>query len=229
MIAACFALLAMAGCKKSAIEQEPLSSITIANVIVGGMQAKLKGYIAAVQNINNNAGMTFTLPAGNNQLFVWPVTDSTKPYYNAPLTTANQEIYSLFLTGTPDAVESLVIKENLPVQNDSSFGVRFINLAPGSPAVKLTLSTTPTVSEFGNVEYKAVSAWKNYPATYTQPIYTFQVRHAATDVVIASLTLTGTSASTGIPRFSNVTLVLRGKVGGTPAAGITKVNHFFKL
>ena len=228
-ISALFAALVVWGCKKDAVDSTPLSSITIANVVVGGGQAKLGPYIAQIQNINNNAAMSFSLPAGTNQVYVWPVGDSLHPYYNQPLTAAHNEIHSLFLTGTPSAVESVLIKETLPVHTDSTFGVRFINLSPGSPAVKITLSTSATVSEFGDVAYKEISAFKTYPAFAANTPYTFQVRNAATDALIASITMTGTAAATGIPRFNNITLMLRGIVGGTPAAGVSRMNHYFKL
>lgn len=222
-------ITAAAGCRKDKAEPVPLSSITITNVVVGGAQAMLGNHTATIQNINNNSGVNFSIPAGKSQLYVWPVGDSLHPYYNQSLTSAPQEIYSLFLTGTPAAVDTLLIRENLPVHNDSTFGVRFINLAPGSPAVKLTLSTSATVSELGDVSYKQASAFKIYPASSTNTTYNFQIRNAATDALISSVAFSGTSAATGIPRFNNITLVLRGLVNGTPAAGITRVNHYFKL
>jgi hypothetical protein len=221
--------MAISGCKKQEVESTALSSITITNAIIGGAQAKLGAHVAAPQNLNNNAAASFSLPAGNNRVYIWPVGDSLHPYYDKVLTSSQYETHSLFLTGTSANVESLLIKETLPVHNDSAFGVRFINLSPGSPAVKVTLSTSTTVSEFGNVAYKEISAFKVYSATAVNSTYTFQVRNAATDAIIATNAMTGISAATGIPRYSNITLVLRGVVSGSPAAGITRVNHYFKL
>lgn len=230
ILPALIAVTTALSCKKQIVANpESLSSLTIANAIVGGTQAKLGSIVAQVQNISNNAGTSFTLPAGTNRIYVWPVGDSLHPYYNESLTTAHNEIYSLFLTGTPGAIESLLIKEALPVHTDSTFGIRFINLSPGSPAVKVTLSTSTTISEFGDLAYKEASAFKTYNAFSTNTTYTFQVRNAATEALISSFVITGASPITGIPRFTNVTLILRGKVSGVPAAGISRINHFVRF
>jgi hypothetical protein len=220
-----FAMLA-SGCEKNDVPSVPVSSITIANVVIGGANARLGSNTVTILNINNNASANFTLPVGGNKLYVWPEGDSLHPYFNGTVTTGNKEIYSLFITGTPASPDTLLLNESIPERSDSSFGARFINLSPGSPAVKVTLSTSTTTSEFGNIGYKQVSAFKSYPALATNTAYTFQVRNASTDALITSITITGTTIATGIPKFKNISLLLRGVVAGSPVAGVTRVNHF---
>jgi hypothetical protein len=219
-------IITATGCNKETFHTEPLSSITIANLVLNGTAAKLNGNTVPAQNININAGANFSLPVGDSRLYIWPLGDSLNPYYNKIITSGSQEIYTLFLAGPVGAVEPVLIKENLPAHTDSSFGIRFINLSPGSPAIKFTRSTTPTVAETGNLNYKDIADFKTYPALSVNSTYTFQARNATTDALIASITLAGASIATGLPRFNNITLALRGVVGGTPAPGISRINNF---
>lgn len=218
-----FVICSFASCRKAETARTPYSSLKIINMVVNGGTVK-KG--SSLLTVASNTDANFSITAGSEQLYIFPVTDSLKPYYQNSFASVEGEIYSLFLGGTTASVESVLIKETLPNRSDSSFGVRFINLSPGSPAIKVTLSTSATTSEFSNLAYKQFSEYKTYSATAANPTYTFQVRNASTDAVITSFTVTGTTIASGIPVFRNITLVLRGIVGGLPAAGITRVNHF---
>lgn len=210
-------------CKKNQIEPTPLSSLTVVNTIIGGMAAKMGSNSAA---ISNNSSMQFGLKAGNNNIFIFPLNDSATPYYNKLLKSSNGEVFTLFLAGAVASVEDILVNEQIPYRTDSTFGLRFINLSPNSSAIKITLSTSTTISEFGDLPYKQLSDFKSYPALSTNTTYTFQVRNAVTDAIITSTTITGLAITTGIPRLQNITLVFRGNVGGTPAPGFTRVNHF---
>lgn len=216
----------MLACKKKFANPEPLASITIANLVTPGSVAKLGTHFTAIQNINPNGAANFALPAGENRLYVWPVGDSLHPFYDGWITTRGQEIYSLLLTGSPGSIASLLIKENLPQRTDSVFGVRFINLSPESPAVKVTLASSPETSEFENVAYKGVTEFKTYAAFAGITEYSFQVRDVATNALISTFKIAGPTRSAGLPRFGNISLVLRGRIGGSPAAGISRINHF---
>lgn len=212
-------------CKKDEIDQTPFASLKIVNTVTNGAAVKLSNYTAQV---NNNAAADFGMLTGNPDIYVWPVSDSLKPYYNGNKSVAvrDRETYTLFLAGDTLAPEGMLIKENLPFITDSVASIRFINLSPGSPTVKVVLSTSNTVSEFGDVVYKQLTDFKSYPALSTNTNYKFEVRNAATDALISSITMSGTSLTSFVPRFRNVTLVLRGIVGGSPEAGITRVNHY---
>jgi hypothetical protein len=187
-------------CKKSEINLTPLASLNVTNAIVGGTTAKLGSYATTVSN-NNFA--QFGLLTGTIPLYIYPSTDSLKPYYNKTLNTNSGEVYSLFLTGTPTAVDAVVIKEDIPYRTDSTAGIRFINLAPSSTPLNITLSTTPAVNEVTGLAYKQNTEFKTYQGKFNSA-YTFQVRDAAG----ALLTTFALSTST-VPRFANITLVIR--------------------
>jgi hypothetical protein len=219
------AVLIMTACKKTEFKTTRVGSLKIVNTVNGGGAVRLGGVPTLV---NNNASADFSLYAGNPDIYVWPITDSLKPYFNANknVSVEDRDIYTLFLGGSTSASEAILVKENIPVRSDSTAGVRIINLSPGSPEIKVTLATSTTNSEFGNIAYKQLTEFKSFPALSKNTSYTFQFRNAATDVLISSITMSGATLAGFVPRFRNVTLVLRGLVGGSPAAGITRVNHY---
>lgn len=212
-------------CKKDAPNYRPLSSLKVVNTLTGGAVVKVNNNGTTV---SNNAVADFSLPIGNPDIYVYPVADSANPYYtsNKGVAVSEGDIFTCFIGGNVANKTALLVKENLPVHTDSTAGVRFINLSPGSPVVKVTLSTSTGTSEFGDIVYGQPTEFKSYAAASINSTYTFQVRNAANNTIIASITMSGTTLASFVPRFRNVTLVLRGVVGGSPAAGITRVNHY---
>lgn len=211
--------ISIASCKKEEIKTTQLTSLMIGNYVAGGTAVKLGNNTTSIAN-NNANGTPISLMAGSNDLYVWPVADSLHPYYTqAKFASSDGEAYSLFLCGTPGATEGIIIKENIPYRTDSTAGIRFINLSPNSTPLSITLSTTPAVNEVTGLAYKSYTDFKSYPGLYNSA-YTFQVRNAAGTLLTSFAFNTST-----LPRFANVTLVIRGKVGTTPALGVTRVNN----
>jgi hypothetical protein len=207
MIYLLIAATIISSCKKDEIKTTPLASINITNAIVSGTTAKLGSNAAT---ISNNAFAQFGLKAGTNNLYVYPSADSLHPYYtNDKFTTSQGEVYSLFLGGTTSAVDAVLVKEAIPYRTDSTAGIRFINLAPNTStkAINITLLATPTVNEASNLAYKQITDFKSYPGLYNSA-YTFQIRNdtcASPKPPLATFAL----SSSQVPRFANITLVIR--------------------
>ncbi len=147
--------------------------------------------------------------------------DSTKVIANASLSFASGDLYSFYLAGQSTAVDTILRKETIPTFQDSSCGVRFINLSYNSSPIAVTLSTTPTVKEVTSLAYKAQSDFKTYSATAANNTYVFQVRDATTLALLGSYTLT-------VPRFFSCTLAWIGQTGatGTNAPKVIRVNNY---
>ncbi|MBO9572079.1 MAG: DUF4397 domain-containing protein [Chitinophagaceae bacterium] len=218
-------ILPVIGCKKETLTTTPLASLKIANFVADGSSVQLGSYSLTV---NNNRSADFTLLTGLQDIYVWPTGDSLNPYYKSDkaISVAENDTYTLFLGGTPTAPASVFLKEILPTHLDSTVGIRFINLAPGSPNVNVTLSTSPEVNEFSGLDYLDITPFKKFPAGMTNSNYIFQVRDANTGDILALFNMKGTSLATTVPAFRNVTLVLSGIVGGSPTTRISRVNHY---
>jgi hypothetical protein len=207
-------------CKKNTVAVAPLASLNITNAVVGGKNVKLNSDIAdSAVNYNYKA---FGLNAAAG-IYVYPTGDSTHPYYTDSKTvTVNGGIYSLFLSGSiTTQVDAILVKETIPAYSDSSCGVRFINLVYNGNPVIVTQTATPTVTDFSSLSYKQISSFKTYPALSTNGTYSFQVRDATTNAVLATYSL-------ATPRFFNCTLVWKGMTGGTGGnvPGILRVNNY---
>lgn len=217
--------ITFASCKKDAIKTSPITSLTIGNFKISGKQVKLGSNTTAINN-NNTNGTQLAVIAGENNLYFWPVGDSAHPYYTqTKFSSADREVYSVFLCGDTltQREDAVVIKENIPYRTDSTAGIRFINLSPNSTPLNITLSTSNTVNEVSNLAYKQYTEFKSYPGLYNST-YTFQIRDAATAAPAAPRATFTLSTST-VPRFANITLIIRGMVGTTPALGVTRMNN----
>lgn len=211
------AAIIISSCKKDEVKAIPLASLNVTNAIVDGTTAKLG---SNASSISNNAYTQFALKAGHDNIYIYPSTDSLHPYYNNIINTNNGDVYSLFLAGTTAQVDTILIKENIPYRKDSTTGIRFINLAPSSNPISITLSTSTTTDEVSNLAYKQVTDFKSYPALYNS-IYTFQIRDASTQAPsnpLATFSLSGSS----VPRFANITLVIRQNGSGV---SVFRVNN----
>ncbi|MBO9572665.1 MAG: hypothetical protein J7497_10740 [Chitinophagaceae bacterium] len=205
-------------CEKGDIKTTPLTSLAIVNAVNGGTAVR-NGSNATV--IANNSYAPTALIAGDNNLYIWPVGDSANPYFTtSKFTTNDREVYSLFLCGTPDAVDGITIKENIPYRTDSTAGIRFINLAPESQPLSITLAASPTVNEVTDLSYKNITEFKTYAGLYNSE-YTFEIRDATTAAPADPLATFSLSAAQ-VPRFANITLVIR--QNGTSVA-VFRVNN----
>ncbi len=207
----------LSSCEKDEIKTTPLTSLTIVNAIVSGKAVKLGSNTTTV---NNNASAQMALIAGENNLYVWPVGDSLKPYYaSTKLSTTDREIYSLFLCGDTLTPQAVLVKESIPYRNDSTAGIRFINLAPNMPNLNITLAVTPGVNEVAGLIFKNYTEFKTY-AGLAASTYTFQVRDAGNPTtVLTTFSLTASQ----MPRFANITLVIR--QSGASGVGVYRVNN----
>lgn len=215
------AIIFIFSCKKYEVEIYPMTSLTAVNAVVGGVGMKVG---SRAVTIANNGFAQLSLFEGENDLYVWPVADSLNPYLNyQKFVTQGGESYTLFVCGQVGSTEGVMVKEDIPYRTDSIAGIRFINLSPNSTPLNITLASSPTINEVSNLAYKQYTEFKTYPGFYNST-YTFQIRDASTvspATPLATFSLTPIS----VPRFSNVTLVIRGLVGTTPALGVTRVNN----
>jgi hypothetical protein len=213
-----FSIMVIFACQKKHINAPIVSSLTITNAVIDGASIRLGSIVTPV---TNNSFQQFTVFAGDNDLYVWPTTDSTKPYYaNPKFYFEEREVYSLFLAGQLSDIRGIVIKENIPYHTDSTCGIRFINLVPNSVPLNITLSTTPAISEVSNLTYLQYTDFRMYPAKTENSSYAFQIRNSIDNSLVANYTL-----ASPFPRFANVTLVIRGIMKGNPAVGVTRVNN----
>jgi hypothetical protein len=209
-------MLTISSCKKDTVINTPTASIMIVNAVVGGTSGRLGSNQIS---ISSNGSRLFNLKSGSYNIYAWPLGDSLHPYFvQNGFSVEDKVSYSLYLCGTPLAPEGILFKDNVPYYSDSTFGVRFVNLAPNSAPLNITLSSTPTVTEVTNLEYKKYSGFIAYAAKNSNS-YTFQIRATnSPGTVLASMAF----SASAVPRFANITLVIRQNGSGV---AVYRVNN----
>lgn len=160
-----------------------------------------------------------TQPLG---LFEFPDTTATsKPLFNLQLQLKKGSINSLFLMGTVDHPDHLLVTAVPPFHNqqDSTFGVRFANLSYQSKPISIYLIGNGEQKEIDGLAYKQVTGYKNYAALAKTGDYKFEFRDKETQEVLATYLFTGINADqTNLWRYRNFTLALKGLPGAVDAA-----------
>lgn len=111
------------------------------------------------------------------------VTASTNPstLFSGNLTLQPNEYNSLFIIGKVEALDFLLIKDDLSFPASGKTKIRFGNLSPDAPAMSLEIVGDTT--QFANKAYKTFTAFKNL-----QPgKFTLNLKDNATNTVLATM------------------------------------------
>ncbi|MBO9572802.1 MAG: DUF4397 domain-containing protein, partial [Chitinophagaceae bacterium] len=230
----CF-LLFFTSCKKDILEIQDACAVNVINAVVGADPIItdfdnlpfIDSFFAYTPKISYGSRVIFSRPVGEISFKAYQFADTTNVLYSLDELSKKpdlkpQGIYSLFLCGEiPTAVEGIFIEDELPSHSntDSTVGIRFINLSPGSPSVNVFLAGAGE-PEFSMLNYKGITEFKNYATTSAIAEYVFEFRDANTQEVLATYTLSGINYGTGTDqninpyRFKNYTIML----GGLPGA-----------
>ena len=176
-----------------------------------------------------NQSLAYT---GEQQLAVYRYPDTmahSTPLFNLALDLQPGSIYTLFLTGTLAAPDTLMTIDNPPYHpaTDSSLGVRFVNLSAGSAPISVNITGSANGSEAGSLGYKTITGFRNYSAVAGISHYNFEFRDAATGTLLISYDLTGIgTASYNARRFRNFTLAYMGLPGDATTRKVTLVETY---
>lgn len=215
----CIALCAiiLGSCKKQEAKLTPLASIQITNAVVSGNSLQ---FGTNMVTIPNNAYSAYSILTGSQVLKLSSTVAPNLIYYNQTKDLVNGGVYSLFLSGTPAAVESVFLKEeNIPSHTTDVFGARVINLSTGSVPISVNLKGSANGSFVSSLAYKAISNFNDVSSLASEGTKTFEFRNASTEELIITFDV----PDYDLPRFRNITLVFAGSVG---SESIIRVNNF---
>ena len=237
IIAGLLLMMGMASCVKDVAPKEGVSLIVI-NAVTGSkpLATNFNGtgpvrfidtrrVVYGQFSLNSNL---FEREAGTVLLGLYQYPDTLakdNPLFNLKLDLHAGSMNSLYLSGTVDAPDTMLVRDQLPgfAPTDTSMGLRFVNLSKGSNPVTVQLVGATTGPEVTALAYKAVSLTKKYPLIRKKGNYVFEFRDAVTNDLLVTYTATGID-NDGIPPrdpniwiYRNFTLALIGKPGGTGA------------
>ncbi|QEC42928.1 DUF4397 domain-containing protein [Pseudobacter ginsenosidimutans] len=195
------------------------------------------GNVGAPSSFDSRKSVRFNSYSGTRNIKFYQYPDTlphSKPVIQLTLDLPVGSINSLFLTGKPDAPDTLFIRDQLPYHppSDSVTSIRVVNLIPGL-TVSVNLQDDPSGNEVASLGYKEVTAFKDYSVKGTGLRYVFEIRNAVTGDLVATgiADARNISSSTAVInhyRFRNVTLVIYGELGntGTGAPKVAIMSNF---
>jgi hypothetical protein len=207
--------ICLSGCKKNTLNPIPLSSVEIVNTVANSPGAQLNSNTNIV--VYNSYGQ-FGLPAGaNTSIYVFPVGDSTNPYYYTTLSLVNGGIYSLYLSGNNQNT-ALLFRDTIPSYSDSVMGIRFINLSSDSGPVNVNVMGAANGSTVPSLNFQAITSFQTFSVNAANSGgYTFEIRNVADSVL-------STYSQVPFP-FKNITIVFSGLVGDGTFSAFTVNNY----
>lgn len=229
LLTLCLLILFGSSCKKEA-DPPGTASLIIVNALPASNEVKLnfksEGHVIYRKSpgIQYKLSLKTALKDFSNpqrlRLFQIPdTTDKDAPLLDLQLNLPLGSIYTLFLTGSLNAPDTLIRKEDLipffPA-GDSAMAIRFVNLSKESAPVSINIQGLADGSEATSLGYKSLTAFKRYPVSRLLQDYVFEFRDAATGTLLASYTTLGlqqTAPNNWV--FRSFTVVLTGKPGGT--------------
>lgn len=162
-----------------------------------------------------------SLPPGTHRVNMYSYPDTTD--HDAPLASISfdvkqAEMYTLFFVGEKSNTDTMLVKEDFPVHlyGDSSFSVRFLNLAPGTNPVRIEVTgmAQPVAS---GLAFKTRGPWVNFSAKAGVGDYMVKFIDQTTNAVLTTYTIEdpgrnddGATNTTNIWRQKNVTIALIG-------------------
>jgi hypothetical protein len=167
-----------------------------------------------------NGLLTYSIPAEREiPLKVVSSHDTTAIIFNQAAQFSKGSSHTLFLTGTLQQPEGILVDDALPVHQDSTVGIRFINLSPDAGAFSVNLSGAAPGSTVANLDYKSYTDFILFPATAQNEYYLFEIRDSVTGNLVTELFF-------DVARMRNETVMIRGSFSGDgPFFEVTRIRH----
>ena len=221
-------LFAIIACKKNTTEYKSPASVLVIHCAVEAGPIKMKigsesgfSYANALALVYGTSMFSNASEVGNNDVTVVNSIDSNKILIHKTLDL--KPINTLYIVGQSPNIESIFRSEsNFPsiqpvAENpDYSFYLRFVNLSPNSAPININVAGSLT-NEVAGLSYKGITDFKKYvaspaipasgsnPAVPATPNYVFEIKDAATNTLLNTITVNSTNT-----RFKTAVVVIRG-------------------
>lgn len=240
--------LLLTNCKKSGHILES-ASVNVVNASIGVSTIKVnyngepvvwKSYTGAIGLINYGTNQILPIfkPSKTYPLHIVSATDTTIKVFEKAIDFASHKRFTLFTCGQVNNYDGVLVQENNLSYNsvDSVISIRFINLSPNSPRIKIKLSIN-SGNEIEELGYKEITSFKSYKVAKIIPngSLTFEVRDALSNALLSSYTIPVSpvapysNVSASLSRFKSLTLAIKGLAGittGVNSYSIFPVTHY---
>lgn len=193
-------------CKKTEDVIIPTSSLSIHNCLSDGTPLFVKFFnsqnvsfanktngIAAPFGVIQVSSMERGLPSGHVPLKLYAFPDSLNVLTSADYDLKAKGIYSLFVSGTKTAADTLFTKDEIPfvAPVDSLVLIRFIHLAKSTGSVSINLVGKQANPLTQQMQYKSASDFQSFSvkrADFNSNSFTFEVRDSQSQILLTTFT-----------------------------------------
>jgi len=232
-------------CKKG-LRPEGTASLTVVNAMSGlnnGLVNFDPNYLSTAKYLTGmnakyrvfDPGNHITIPAKEQPLVIYnaPVSNAQdKPIYQLNVNPTAGDASTLFLCGTTQKPESIVITQLPPYHSvaDSTLGLRFVNLAPAKTPVRIRISGDGADKSVNNLGYQSATGYLVVNARANVVNVLIEIFDQTTDALLQSYTLQdigSTVTDQNKWRYRNYTLIwLPNDVTGSLAAEPFLISDF---
>ncbi|QQD16040.1 hypothetical protein [Sphingobacterium sp. UDSM-2020] len=183
-----------------------IAKVNVVNAVVGGGGIKVNvspkemswSSIPENQVIGYGTGKLYMVSTDKStHLKVVRIVDTTQIWYNRNVNLKKETMYTLYLSGTPSAVDTLFCAEtkfpkpisrdpgHLIPAKDSVVNIRFVNLSTSGPVVDINIEGH-TTNEVTGLGYQQFTDFKSYLVTDQDQGISLEIRNSLTEEVIAT-------------------------------------------
>jgi hypothetical protein len=187
-------------CNKNNLSPSSVAAFNIVNASIGSQGLVINfsdtivPYFAASEyTVGFGSSALFSPLTGKRPLVLTDLTDTAIPILKTNYQLNPGGIYSLFISGSISAPDTIFSKDNIPLYGltDSLTGVRFVNLSEGSNPLSIDIAGNPNMSVLNSLPYKNISVFQSFPANSTAAAngYAFEFRDGISDSLLVSYPL----------------------------------------
>ncbi|WP_259067842.1 DUF4397 domain-containing protein [Mucilaginibacter sp. X4EP1] len=142
----------------------------------------LDGNIVNQTPIVYGGGITYFKAYTGKRNAIFDATGTGTKIFSDTVTFNQNYVYSLFLANKPGSLEMVKLTDSISQPTGNNANVRFINLSPDAPAVDLGVKGSTVF-----ITNKAYKGYSSFTPILGNTTYTFEVRQAGTNNVLATL------------------------------------------
>ena len=225
----------LVSCEEDEINVVQTASIKIIHALVNTGDVEIRNLEGSISNRARNPlrygrNERYTLPANTViDFLIVEAEDTLNTFLDETLVVRNAgTIYSLFLVGDSSNMESLLIEDVFQNYQDSTFGVRFINLSPDSEPISVRRIANDTINVSSGISYQSTSDFEKFSATSVNGEYNFQFLDTFGNVIASESINPINNGLVG----KNITLALIGLFdngeGENSLSIANRINHFLQ-
>jgi hypothetical protein len=159
----------------------PAGGVTFNNFSPGNDGLKFLSGGETTHNGTLDYGQNIGFWTANAGIHTFTVNSGSTPLDTLNVTIAPDRYYSLFAVNTPENTELISVEEQFIIPETGKAAIRFFNLSPDAPSLKVSLANEPT--DLGTYFFKQSSNYMQVNEAFNKRMYL--IDHANNDTIFS--------------------------------------------